>query len=73
MNNKIEITTEFIKLDSFMKFAGMVITGGTAKEVINEGMVKVNGEVCTMRGKKLHAGDTVEFGEEIFEVTKCED
>lgn len=73
MNKKIEITTEFIKLDSFMKFAGMVVTGGTAKEAIIAGMVKVNGEVCNMRGKKLHPGDCVEFEGETLEVTRCED
>lgn len=73
MNKKIEIKTEFIKLDSFMKFAGMVNTGGTAKEIINEGLVKVNGETCTMRGKKLYKGDIVEFDGETAEVAKCED
>lgn len=58
---EIKITTEFIKLDSFLKLASAVSTGGHAKIVINEGLVKVNGEVCTMRGKKLRTGDTVEF------------
>ena len=64
----IKITTEFIKLDALLKFAAMVGTGGEAKYVINEGRVKVNGEVCTMRGKKLHDGDTVEFGGEIIKI-----
>jgi ribosome-associated protein len=64
----IKITTEFIKLDALLKFAAMVGTGGEAKYVINEGLVKVNGEVCTMRGKKLHDGDTVEFGGEIIKI-----
>ena len=45
--------TEYIKLDSLLKFAALVGTGGEAKLVIAEGMVKVNGEVCTMRGKKI--------------------
>ena len=58
---KIEISTEFIKLDSLLKFAALVGTGGEAKYIISEGMVKVNGEVCTMRGKKIKAGDKVEF------------
>ena len=49
---KVLITTEFIKLDSFLKYAGLTDTGGQAKEMVLEGMVKVNGEVCTMRGKK---------------------
>lgn len=59
---EIQITTEFIKLDSLLKFAALVGTGGEAKYVISEGMVEVNGEVCTMRGKKLRAGDSVTFG-----------
>lgn len=58
---KIAINTEFIKLDSLLKFAAAVGTGGEAKYVIAEGMVEVNGEVCTMRGKKIKAGDKVEF------------
>lgn len=49
---KIVIRTEFIKLDSFIKYAGLTDTGGQAKEIVLAGMVKVNGEVCTMRGKK---------------------
>jgi ribosome-associated protein len=57
----ISIQTEFIKLDALLKYASLVGTGGEAKLVIAEGMVKVNGEVCTMRGKKLRPGDTVEF------------
>ena len=54
---KITIETEYIKLDSLLKFAAVVGTGGEAKYVISEGMVTVNGEVCTMRGKKLRPGD----------------
>ena len=57
----IAINTEFIKLDALLKFASLVGTGGEAKIAIAEGMVKVNGEVCTMRGKKIRPGDTVEF------------
>lgn len=63
---KITINSEFIKLDSLLKYAALVGTGGEAKYVIAEGMVKVNGEVCTMRGKKLRPGDKVSF--EQFEV-----
>ena len=48
--DKIEINTEFIKLDAFLKFSGMCETGGEAKLCIEDGLVKVNGEVCTMRG-----------------------
>ena len=64
----IEITTEFIKLDAFLKFAGAVGTGGEAKLRIGNGEVLVNGEVCTMRGKKLRGGDTVQLGKETFTV-----
>ena len=53
----IKITTEFIKLDALLKFANAVATGGEAKLAIQEGGVTVNGEVCTMRGKKLYPGD----------------
>lgn len=67
---EITIKTEFIKLDQFMKFADMVYTGGDAKGFINDGEVKVNGEVCTMRGKKLHEGDVVEFNGDKFKVVK---
>ncbi|MBP3494250.1 MAG: RNA-binding S4 domain-containing protein [Oscillospiraceae bacterium] len=59
---KIVITTEYIKLQDLLKFANIVSTGGEAKIIIQEGMVKVNGEVCTMRGKKLRPGDDVEVG-----------
>lgn len=55
----IEITTEFIKLDSLLKFAGIVAIGGEAKFMITSGAVMVNGEVCTMRGKKIRSGDVV--------------
>ena len=57
--NKIKIDTEFIKLDSLIKLAGVVGTGGQAKMLIQEGIVSVNGEVCLMRGKKLYDGDSV--------------
>ena len=67
---KILINTEFIKLDSLLKFAALVGTGGEAKVVISEGMVKVKGEVCTMRGKKIYPGDKVDFDRFSLEVTK---
>ena len=57
---KIVITTEYIKLQDLLKFANIVSTGGEAKIIIQEGLVKVNGEVCTMRGEKLRPGDDVE-------------
>ena len=62
---KIQITTEFIKLDALLKFANVVMTGGEAKMIIQDGEVTVNGEVCTMRGKKIRTGDTVEIGGQI--------
>lgn len=65
---KIKIDTEFIKLDSLLKFAALVGTGGEAKLVISEGMVKVNGEVCTMRGKKIRPGDNVSFNNQELEI-----
>ena len=58
----IGIKTEYIKLDALLKFAALAASGGEAKTVIAEGLVSVNGEVCTMRGKKLRGGDTVSFG-----------
>ncbi len=57
----IKITTEFIKLDSLLKFAAVCETGGEAKEAVQAGDVKVNGQVCTMRGKKIRPGDVVEL------------
>ena len=57
----ITITTEFIKLQDLLKFANLVSTGGEAKQLILDEQVKVNGEVCTMRGKKLRPGDNFEF------------
>ena len=60
-HQEIAISTEFIKLEAFLKFAGAVSTGGEAKNLIQDSLVKVNGEICTMRGKKLHPGDTVEL------------
>lgn len=58
---EIKIDTEFIKLDSLLKFAGVCETGGEAKEEIQNGNVAVNGEVCTMRGKKIRPGDVVDL------------
>lgn len=58
----ITITTEFIKLQDLLKLASLTSTGGEAKIVVQEGEVMVNGEVCTMRGKKIRPGDIVSFG-----------
>ena len=57
----IKINTEFIRLDALLKFAGLVETGGEAKLSIQNGEVTVNGEVCTMRGKKLRPGGRAEL------------
>lgn len=65
---EIKITTEFIKLDAFLKWCGAVSLGSEAKILIQEGEALVNGEVCTQRGKKLRVGDTVEFDGEIYKV-----
>ena len=66
---KITINTKFIKLDSLLKYASLVGTGGEAKYVIAEGMVTVNGEVCTQRGRKIRPGDRVGFERFEIEVT----
>lgn len=63
MIREIKIREEFIKLDSLLKLAGMVSTGGIAKMVIQNGEVKLNGEVCLQRGKKIRPGDKVEYME----------
>ncbi|CDE30342.1 MAG: RNA-binding S4 domain-containing protein [Ruminococcus sp.] len=55
----VTIQTDYIKLDSLLKFAGLCDTGGFAKELIQQGAVSVNGEVCTMRGKKIRPGDRI--------------
>lgn len=64
----IQIHTEFIKLQDLLKLAHAVMSGGEAKIVIQDGQVSVNGEVCTMRGKKIYPGDTVAFGGKTFSV-----
>ncbi len=55
----IEITTEYIKLQDLLKFAAIASTGGEAKIMVQEGEVRVNGQVCTQRGKKIRPGDDV--------------
>ena len=65
----VVIGTEFIKLESAMKLANIVITGGSAKLEIQEGNVCVNGEVCTMRGKKLYPGDKFTFDGQSYLIT----
>ena len=64
---KVVITTPFIKLDAFLKFSGVAETGGQAKEMIQEGLVAVDGAVCTQRGKKLVPGSVVSLDTEVIE------
>ena len=66
----VVITTEFIKLQDAMKYANIVYSGGEAKTLILEEQVKVNGEVCTMRGKKLRPGDTFTFMGQTYAITE---
>ncbi len=63
-----KIQTEFIRLDALLKLAGIVDTGGQAKWMIQDGKVSVNGENCTMRGKKIRPGDTVTVGNQTITV-----
>ena len=65
---KIYIKEEFIRLDAALKLAGYVSTGGHAKVVIQNGEVKVNGEICEMRGKKLRKGDTADYDRQALRV-----
>ncbi|MGN0571116.1 MAG: RNA-binding S4 domain-containing protein [Candidatus Fimenecus sp.] len=65
---QVAITTDFIRLDAALKLADAVQTGGHAKIVITEGEIKVNGEICTQRGKKLHKGDTFTFENTVYEI-----
>lgn len=67
---KVVIENEYIRLDDLLKFEGAVSTGGHAKFVIQNGEVALNGEVCTMRGKKLRAGDRVEYDGKTFQIVK---
>ncbi len=64
----LEITTESIKLDSALKLSNIVTTGGQAKMLIQDSLVKVNGEICVSRGKKLSDGDTFEFERVVYTV-----
>lgn len=66
---KTAIRTEFIKLDALLKYSGVCETGGQAKEWVQAGQVRVNGEVCTQRGRKIRPGDRVAAAGEEIEVT----
>ena len=65
----VVIGTEFIKLESAMKLANILPTGGAAKAEIQEGFVSVNGEICTMRGKKLYPGDKFTYEGQTYLIT----
>lgn len=65
---EIAIRSEFIKMDSLLKYAGLCMTGGEAKSLIEEGCVLFNGEVCTMRGKKVRPGDQVSLGDALLKI-----
>lgn len=65
---QVQITTEFIRLDAALKLADAVQTGGHAKIVITEGEIKVNGEICTQRGRKLRKGDSFSFENTVYEI-----
>ena len=67
-SEQVKINTEFIKLDQLLKFAGVTYTGGEAKTAIQNGEIFVNGEVCTMRGKKIRPGDKVTLYDLTLEV-----
>ena len=62
------ISTPFIKLDSALKLSGAVSTGGQAKMLIEDGLISVNGEVCTLRGRKIYAGDKINFKNSVYRV-----
>ncbi|MDQ5983099.1 MAG: hypothetical protein RUMPE_00097 [Eubacteriales bacterium SKADARSKE-1] len=64
----VKINTEYIKLDSLLKYVGAVETGGQAKHVVQNGEILVNGEICTQRGKKIYAGYVVTYNENNYEV-----
>ncbi len=70
MKQTVKITTEYIKLDQLLKFASAAESGVMAKDMILDGIVSVNGETCTMRGKKLRSGDKVrvDFEDEELEI-----
>ncbi|MBR0365717.1 MAG: RNA-binding S4 domain-containing protein [Clostridia bacterium] len=69
--SEVRITTEFIKLDQLIKYAGVAYSGAEAKDMVINGCASVNGEVCTMRGKKIRPGDVVnlDFEDAAFEIT----
>ena len=69
-NENVKITTEFIRLDAFLKFKGIAETGGQAKTFIQDGIVKVNGEVETRRGRKLYRGDKIQYDKDTYVINE---
>ena len=69
---QVSITTEYIKLDSFLKLAGVSDSGGQSKVMILDRLVSVDGAICAMRGKKLYPGAKVEVLGKIYEVVGCQ-
>ena len=67
---EIPIHTEYITLQDFLKFANAIESGGMAKNMIQNGQVRLNGEICTQRGRKLRAGDRVEYLHQLYAVTQ---
>lgn len=67
----VKIDTEFIKLDSFLKFCGEAATGSDAKDIILDGKIEINGEVCVARGKKLYPGDILKVSDKVYRVVKA--
>jgi len=70
MIEEVAITSDYIKLDAFLKFAGLAETGGHAKILVLDGTVKVGDEICLMRGKKLYPGDIVEVYGNIYKIVR---
>ena len=70
---EIPIRDDFIRLDAFLKLAGAVESGGQAKQVIQDGRVRVNGEICTQRGRKLRVGDVVRYAGQVWSIPQNSD
>lgn len=71
--DKVEIHTKKIRLDQALKLSGLVMSGAEAKILVQNGYVEVNGDICTMRGKKLMAGDQVSLDGQAFEICQQEE
>lgn len=67
---QIKIKTDYITLGQFLKFAGIIDTGGQAKDFMTVNSIKVNGAVVEQRGKKIHAGDVVQVNKTVFTIIR---